>query len=469
MSVKDALKLMAANETQFVDLRFTDTRGKEQHATYPAEVVDETFFRVGRMFDGSSIAGWKSIDQSDMMLMPDPHTALVDPFFAHPTVSFRCDVLEPGTHKAYKRDPRSLGKRAEKYLLSTGIADAAWFGPEPEFFVFDSVDWSLEMGGAHYEIRSEEGAWSNQGDEDGCSTGHRPSVKGGYFPVPPVDSLQDIRSGICEILKKLGVVPEVHHHEVGTGGQCEIGTRFDTLVRRGDMNQILKYVVLNVANDYGKTATFMPKPLVGENGSGMHVHVSMSKNGENIFHGEEYAGLSKIALYFIAGVFEHAQAVNAFTNAGTNSYKRLVPGFEAPVNLAYSRRNRSAAIRVPMVNSQKETRVEVRFPDALGNPYLTFASILMAGLDGIERELSPGAPTDVDLYDVSAKKSKNIANVCGSLPEALAALNSDREFLKKGNVFSDDMIDGYIALKMQEINRFRASTHPLEFDMYYSC
>ncbi len=469
MSVKDALKLMATSESQFVDLRFTDTRGKEQHVSSPAEVVDEVFFRTGKMFDGSSIAGWKSIDQSDMLLMPDPSTAVVDPFFAHPTVSVRCDVLEPRTRKAYKRDPRSLGRRAEKYLLSTGIADAAWFGPEPEFFVFDSVDWSLEMGGAHYEVRSDEGSWRNNGDEDGCSTGHRPAVKGGYFPVPPVDSLQDIRSGICEILKKLGVTPEVHHHEVGTGGQCEIGTRFDTLVRRGDMNQILKYVVINVANDYGKTATFMPKPLVGENGSGMHVHVSMSKDGKNIFFGEEYAGLSKIALHFIAGVFEHAQAVNAFTNAGTNSYKRLIPGFEAPVNLAYSQRNRSAAIRVPLINSREETRIEVRFPDALGNPYLTFASILMAGLDGVERELSPGEPADVDLYDVSVKKGKTIASVCGSLPEALAALNDDRGFLKKGNVFSDDMIDGYIALKMQEINRFRASTHPLEFDMYYSC
>ncbi len=470
MSVKKALKLMVDKEVQFADLRFTDTRGKEQHVSFPARIVNEKFFRTGRMFDGSSISGWKPIDQSDMLLMPDPATAVVDPFFSHPTLSLRCDVLEPATHKAYVRDPRSLGRRAEKHLLATGIADEAWFGPEPEFFIFDSVNWSLEMGGAHYEVKSDEGSWADsKDDDDGYGTGHRPSVKGGYFPVPPVDSLQDIRSGVCEILEKLGVVPEVHHHEVGTGGQCEIGTRFDTLVRRADMNQILKYVVLNVANDYGKTATFMPKPLVGENGSGMHVHVSMSKKGKNIFHGKEYAGLSKIALHFIAGIFEHAQAVNAFTNAGTNSYKRLVPGFEAPVNLAYSQRNRSAAIRVPLVNSQEEKRVEVRFPDSLGNPYLTFASILMAGLDGIERKLSPGKPADVDLYDLSKKKTKAIPSVCSSLSEALGALDRDRDFLKKGNVFSDDLIDGYIALKMEEINRFRAATHPLEFELYYSC
>ncbi len=469
MSAQDVLKMISDQDVKYVDLRFTDTRGKEQHVTVPTGVVDKSFFEDGKMFDGSSIAGWKSIDESDMVLMPDTATAVMDPFLSDATLLLRCNVLEPTTMEGYDRDPRCVAHRAEKFLKKSGVADAAYFGPEPEFFIFDDVRWGDSISSAFYEVDSEEGAWNSAKPFEDGNIGHRPPVKGGYFPVPPVDSLQEMRSAICSTLEEMGVKVEVHHHEVGTAGQCEIGTRFDTLVRRADMNQILKYVVLNVAHNYGKTATFMPKPLVSDNGSGMHVHMSLTKDGQNLFAGDDYAGLSKTALFYIGGILKHARALNAFANAATNSYKRLVPGFEAPVLLAYSARNRSAAVRIPLVPSPQARRAEVRFGDSAGNPYLTFAAMLMAGLDGIRNKTHPGDPVDKDLYDLTPEEEKKIPTVAAELPTALEALQADRGFLTEGGVFSDDMIDGYIELKMEEVTRLRAATHPVEFDMYYSC
>jgi len=468
MSATDVLRMMQENDVKFVDFRFTDTRGKEQHVSVPAHTVEEDLFEEGKMFDGSSIAGWKGINESDMILMPDASTAVMDPFFNEPTLILRCDIVEPTTMQGYERDPRSVAKRAEEYMKSTGIADTAFFGPEPEFFIFDDVRWGADMKGTFYELDSDESSWNSEKVYEDGNIGHRPGVKGGYFPVPPVDSLQDLRSAMCEVMEEMGVVTEVHHHEVGTAGQCEIGTKFDTLVRRADANQIMKYVIMNVAHNYGKTATFMPKPLVGDNGNGMHVHQSLAKGGENLFSGDLYGGISEIALYYIGGVIKHARALNAFTNASTNSYKRLVPGFEAPTLLAYSARNRSASIRIPFVSSPKGRRIEVRFPDASGNPYLTFASMLMAGLDGIQNKIHPGEAMDKDLYDLPPEEEAEIPKVCYSLDQALDILDQDRDFLTAGGVFTDDSIDGYIDLKMDEVTRLRITTHPVEFDLYYS-
>ncbi len=468
MSASDVLKMIKDNDVKYVDLRFTDTHGKEQHVTVPAHTVDESLFENGKMFDGSSIAGWKGINESDMILMPDTSTAILDPFFQDATLNLRCDIVEPSTMQGYSRDPRSIAKRAEEYMKSTGVADTAYFGPEPEFFIFDDVRWAADMQGAFYEIDSEEAGWNAEKVYEDGNMGHRPGIKGGYFPVPPVDSLHDIRAAMCMVMEEMGVETEVHHHEVATAGQCEIGTRFDTLVRRADMNQILKYVVHNVAHNYGKTATFMPKPLVGDNGNGMHVHQSLAKGGENLFSGDGYGGLSETALYYIGGIIKHARAINAFANGSTNSYKRLVPGFEAPVMLAYSARNRSASIRIPYESNPKGRRIEVRFPDAAGNPYLTFASLLMAGLDGIQNKIHPGEAMDKDLYDLPPEEEKAIPQVCSSFDQALEELDKDREFLTAGGVFSDDAIDAYIDLKMEEVTRLRMTTHPVEFDMYYS-
>jgi glutamine synthetase len=469
MSAGDVLKMIKDNDVRYVDFRFTDTRGKEQHVTVPAHSIDESVFEVGKMFDGSSIGGWKGINESDMILMPEADTAVMDPFFSDPTLILRCDILEPSTMQAYGRDPRSVAKRAEEYLKSTGIGDTAYFGPEPEFFIFDDVRWKNEMSGAAFHIESEESAWASYKIHEEGNIGHRPGIKGGYFPVPPVDSLQDIRSAMCQVLEEMGVETEVHHHEVGTAGQCEIGSKFNTLTKRADHNQILKYVVLNVAHNYGKTATFMPKPLVGDNGSGMHVHMSLAKGGENLFAGDKYGNLSQTALYYIGGILKHAKAINAYANGSTNSYKRLVPGFEAPVMLAYSARNRSASIRIPFESNPKGRRIEVRFGDAAANPYLTFAAMLMAGLDGIQNQIDPGEANDKDLYDLPPEEDKAIPKVAASLDEALDALDKDREFLKAGGVFTDDAIDGYIELKMKEVTAMRMATHPIEFDMYYSC
>ena len=468
MSAQNVLKLIKDKDIKYVDLRFTDTRGKEQHVTLPAPKVDETFFSQGKPFDGSSIAGWKSIAESDMLLMPDTSTAVVDPFFSDATLLLRCNVVET-TGEKYNRDPRGIAIKAEEYLRETGVADTAYFGPEPEFFIFDDVRWGDSINSAFYEVDSEEGAWSSGKSFEEGNIGHRPAVKGGYFPVPPVDSLQEIRSAICSTLADLGVEVEVHHHEVGTAGQCEIGTRFDSLTRRADMNQILKYVVMNVAHNYGKTATFMPKPLVSDNGSGMHVHQSLFKDGKNLFAGDGYAGLSDTALFYIGGIIKHARAINAFANATTNSYKRLVPGFEAPVLLAYSERNRSAAVRIPFVPSPQQCRAEVRFGDSSGNPYLTFAAMLLAGLDGIKNRIHPGEPVDRDLYALSTEEEKKIPTVCAALHLALDELEQDHAFLVDTGVFSQDMVEGYIELKMEEVTRLRSATHPAEFDMYYSC
>ncbi|MBK1722083.1 glutamate--ammonia ligase [Thiocystis violacea] len=464
----DVIKMIKDNEVRFVDLRFTDTRGKEQHVSMPASVIDEDMFKDGKMFDGSSIAGWKGIEASDMVLMPEADTAVMDPFTDENTLIIRCDILEPETMTGYERDPRSVAKRAEAYLKSTGVADTAYFGPEPEFFILDDVRWGADMGGAFYKVDSEEAGWNSERVFPDGNMGHRPGTKGGYFPVPPVDSLNDLRAAMCLTLEEMGVPVEVHHHEVATAGQCEIGTRFDTLVHRADKNQITKYVIQNVAHAYGKTATFMPKPIVGDNGTGMHVHQSLSKDGQNLFAGDKYGGLSDTALYYIGGIIKHARALNALTNASTNSYKRLVPGFEAPVMLAYSARNRSASIRIPFSASPKGRRIEVRFPDSTGNPYLSFSAMMLAGLDGIQNKIHPGDAMDKDLYDLPPEEAKSIPTVCYSLDMALDALDKDRDFLTAGGVFTDDLIDAYITLKMADVTRLRMTTHPVEFDMYYS-
>ncbi|TVP83072.1 glutamate--ammonia ligase [Thioalkalivibrio sp.] len=468
MSAADVLNTIKEKEVKFIDFRFTDSKGKEQHVTVPAHEIEEGTFEDGKMFDGSSIAGWKGINESDMILMPDAASAVLDPFFEDLTMNLRCDVVEPATMQGYDRCPRSLGKRAEAYLASTGIADSALFGPENEFFVFDDVKWGTDLSGSYCKVDSSEASWNSERVYEDGNIGHRPTVKGGYFPVPPVDSLHDIRSTMCEVMTEMGLHTEVHHHEVATAGQCEIGVGAATLTRKADEVQILKYVIQNVAHVHGKTATFMPKPIVGDNGSGMHVHMSLSKDGSNLFSGDLYGGLSETALYYIGGIIKHARALNAFTNASTNSYKRLVPGFEAPVMLAYSARNRSASIRIPFVMSPKGRRIEVRFPDSTANPYLAFAAMLMAGIDGIQNKIHPGDAMDKNLYDLPPEEEKNIPQVCHALDQALAELDKDRGFLTAGGVFTDEMIDAYISLKMEEVTRIRMTTHPAEFDMYYS-
>ncbi|MEN7344277.1 MAG: glutamate--ammonia ligase [Pseudomonadota bacterium] len=468
MSSADVMKLLKESDAKFVDFRFTDTKGKEQHVTVPAHTIDDDVFEEGKMFDGSSIAGWKGINESDMILMPDTSSAVLDVFSEQATVNLRCDVIEPATMQGYTRDPRSLAKRAEDYLKSTGIADTAYFGPENEFFVFDDVRYGDSINEAFYKINSVEGCWNSGAEMEGGNYAHRPGMKGGYFPVPPVDSLHDLRSEMCLALEAMGVETEVHHHEVATAGQCEIGAKFNTLTKKADEVQILKYVVQNVAHSYGKTATFMPKPLVGDNGNGMHVHQSLSKDGKNLFTGDGYGGLSETALYYIGGIIKHAKAINAFSNPATNSYKRLVPGFEAPTILAYSARNRSASIRIPFISNPKGRRIEVRFGDSMANPYFCFAAMLMAGLDGIKNKIHPGDAADKDLYDLPPEEEAKLDHVAFSLEEALNALKADHEFLIAGDVFTTDLIEGYLDLKMEEVTRLRMTTHPIEFDMYYS-
>ena len=464
------LDLIKSSNAKWVDFRFTDTRGKEHHMSFPAHSVDEEVMEDGKMFDGSSIAGWKGIEASDMILRPDPETAFIDPFFDAVTVVVTCDIIEPSTLQGYDRDPRSIARRAEEYLKSTGIGDTAFFGPEPEFFVFDEVKWSINMSGVSHEIVAEEAAWSTNKDYEWGNMGHRPRVKGGYVPVPPVDSSQDMRAVMCERIEDMvgeGCI-EVHHHEVAPC-QLEIGVAFNTLVRKADEVQKLKYAVHNVAHQFGKTATFMPKPVVGDNGSGMHVHISISKDGVNTFSGDEYAGLSETALYFIGGIIKHARALNAITNPSTNSYKRLVPHYEAPIKLAYSASNRSASIRIPHVSSPKAVRVEARFPDPAANPYLAFAALLMAGLDGIQNKMHPGEAADKNLYDLPPEEEALIPTVAENLEVALQALKEDHEFLLKGDVFTKEMLEAYIALKQEEVQRVNITVHPVEFDLYYSC
>jgi glutamine synthetase len=466
--VKTVLDMIKENDVKYVDFRFTDPKGKWQHTAQHVSTVDEDLLTEGVMFDGSSIAGWKEINESDMILMPDLSTAVMDPFTAQPQLIIFCDVVDPATGQMYERDPRSIAKRALTHLQSTGIADTAYFGPEAEFFVFDDVRYSVEMNKVSFELDSEEAPWSSGKMLEEGNWAHRPNVKGGYFPVPPVDSGTDLRAEMVSTMMEMGLPMEKHHHEVAPS-QHELGAKFGTMMQAADWMQIYKYVVHMVAHSYGKTATFMPKPLMGDNGSGMHVHMSLWKEGKPLFAGSGYADLSETALYYIGGVIKHAKALNAFTNPSTNSYKRLIPGFEAPVLLAYSARNRSASCRIPYVASPKGKRVEVRFPDPTANPYLAFAAMMMAGLDGIENKIHPGDPMDKNLYDLPPEELAGVPTVCASLREALESLRADCDFLKKGDVFTQDMIDGYIALKWEEVYNFEHCPHPVEYKMYYSC
>ncbi|GAB0058163.1 Glutamine synthetase [Candidatus Magnetaquicoccaceae bacterium FCR-1] len=467
-AIRNVMAMMETHDVRFVDYRFTDFHGKWQHISTPAKMLTEEVFETGFGFDGSSIAGWCEINQSDMVYKPDAATAVMDPFTDVPTLILICDIVDPFTGEGYSRDPRAVAKRAAAFLKYTGIGDTAYLGPEAEFFIFDSVRYASRINKVFVEIDSIEGAWNTDTDYEEGNTGHRPGIKGGYFPVPPVDAYQDIRSEMCMLMEEMGLNIEFHHHEVATAGQCEIDMRFSDLVSMGDNIQKYKFVVHNVAHQQGKTVTFMPKPMSGDNGSGMHVHMSIWKDGKPLFAGNQYADLSEMALHFIGGIKKHARALNAFTNSSTNSYKRLIPGFEAPVLLAHSARNRSASIRIPAATNPKAKRCEIRFPDPSANPYLAFSALLMAGLDGIESKIDPGAPMDKNLYDLPPEELKGIPTVCGSLREALDALDKDREFLKKGDVFSDDLIDAWIDLKMQEVYKVEHTPHPVEFSMYYS-
>ncbi|HAE93566.1 MAG: type I glutamate--ammonia ligase [Hyphomonas sp.] len=463
---ENLLKLMKDEDVQYVDLRFTDPRGKMQHVSFHKDMVEDDFFTEGQMFDGSSVAGWKAINESDMVLMPDTSSAIIDPFFQQTTLAVMCDILDPISGQAYNRDPRTTAKKAEAYVKSSGVGDTVFFGPEAEFFVFDDVRWSTDPHKTGYSFDSTELPANTDKEYPMGNMGHRPGPKGGYFPVPPVDSEQDMRSEMLSVMGDIGLHPEKHHHEVAPA-QHELGLKFSTLTTMADRLQLYKYVIHNVAASYGKTATFMPKPMFADNGSGMHVHQSIWSGGKPLFAGDQYAGLSETCLYYIGGIIKHARALNALTNPSTNSYKRLVPGYEAPVMLAYSARNRSASIRIPFGSNPKAKRIETRFPDPTANPYLAFAALLMAGLDGIENKIHPGDAMDKDLYDLPPEEAKSIPQVCGSLREALAALDADRTFLTKGGVFDDDQIDAYIELKMEENMRYELHPHPVEFDMYY--
>jgi glutamine synthetase len=464
----EVMKLIKEKEVQFVDLRFNDLRGKMQHVTFDVDMFEESYFQEGTMFDGSSISGWKAINESDMVMRPDPNGAHIDPFFQQTTLALFCDILEPGTLAPYSRDPRSIAKKGEAYVKSSGAGDTAYFGPEAEFFVFDDVRWTTDPNNTSYSFDSTELPFNTGKSYESGNMGHRPGPKGGYFPVPPVDSLQDMRGEMLAVMKEIGLAVEKHHHEVAPA-QHELGLKFNTLVHMADSMNLYKYVIHNVAASYGKSATFMAKPYYKDNGSGMHVHQSIWKGGQNTFAGDRYADLSEACLFYIGGIIKHARAINAFTNSTTNSYKRLVPGYEAPVLLAYSARNRSASCRIPHGTGAKAKRVEVRFPDPMGNMYLSYTAMLMAGLDGIEKKIHPGEPLDKNLYDLPPEELKDVPTVCSSLGMALDALDRDRDFLKKGNVFSDDVIDAFIELKKEELDRFNTHPHPVEFDMYYKC
>jgi glutamine synthetase len=465
--IKSVLKMIEDNNVKYVDFRFTDPRGKWQHTAQSVGTVDEDMLTDGIMFDGSSIAGWKDINDSDMTLMPDCASAVMDPFAAQEQLILFCDVIEPSTGQPYSRDPRSTARRAQAYLEQSGIGDSAVFGPELEFFIFDDVRFDVTPNKNFYQLNEEEGAYNSGAELEGGNIGHRPPVKGGYFPVPPVDSMTDLRAEMLTVIEEMGVTTEKHHHEVAPS-QHELGIKFNELLKVADWVQIYKYCVHNVAHSYGKTATFMPKPVIGDNGSGMHVHQSIWKDGKPTFAGSSYADLSETALYYIGGIIKHAKAINAFTNASTNSYKRLIPGFEAPVLLAYSARNRSASCRIPFATSPNGKRVEVRFPDPTANPYFAFAAMLMAGIDGIQNKIHPGDPMDKNLYDLPAEELQGVPTVCHSLREAIQALDADRDFLTQGDVFPNDLIDGYIDLKWEEVYRFEHTPHPVEFQMYYS-
>ncbi len=468
MSKDAVLKLIKDEGAEYVDVRFTDPRGKLQHVTLMADQVDEDFLDEGFMFDGSSIAGWKSIEASDMKLMVDTESAYVDPFYAEKTICVHCSVVEPDTGEAYERDPRGTAQKAEAYLKASGIGDVAYMGPEAEFFLFDDVRFSNSINKVSYEVDATDASWNTDTEYEMGNMGHRPGVKGGYFPVNPIDEAQDLRSEMLSTMKRLGMKVDKHHHEVASC-QHELGLIFDSLTKQADELQKYKYIIHNVAHAYGKSATFMPKPIAGDNGTGMHVNMSIWKDGKPLFAGDKYADLSDEALYFIGGILKHAKTLNAFTNPATNSYKRLIPGFEAPVLRAYSARNRSGCVRIPWTESPKAKRVEARFPDPAANPYLAFAALLMAGLDGIKNKIDPGEAMDKNLYDLPAEELADIPTVCGSLREALEALASDHDFLLQGDVFTKDQIDGYIALKMEEVETYEHTPHPVEYGMYYSC
>ncbi|QFU08321.1 Glutamine synthetase [Rhodobacteraceae bacterium THAF1] len=468
MSNADMLKMIKDEDAEYVDIRFTDPRGKLQHVTVMADQVDEDFLEEGFMFDGSSIAGWKSIEQSDMKLMVDPESAYVDPFYAEKTIAVHCTVYEPDTMERYDRDPRATARNAEDYLKASGIGDTAFMGPEAEFFLFDDVRFSVEMNKVSYQVDATDASWNSDAEFETGNMGHRPGIKGGYFPVNPIDEGQDLRSEMLSTMKRIGMKVDKHHHEVASC-QHELGLIFDSLTKQADELQKYKYVIHNVAHAYGKSATFMPKPIAGDNGTGMHVNMSIWKDGKPLFAGDKYADLSDEALWFIGGILKHAKALNAFTNPSTNSYKRLIPGFEAPVLRAYSARNRSGCVRIPWAESPKAKRVEARFPDPAANPYLCFAALLMAGLDGIQNKINPGEAMDKDLYDLPPEELAEIPTVCHSLREALEELEKDHEFLLKGDVFTKDQIDGYAALKWEEIYAMEHTPHPVEFKMYYSC
>ena len=464
----DVLKYIKDNDIKYVDLRFTDVRGKWQHVTFDQTMIDEDIFADGTMFDGSSIAGWKAINESDMTLMPDPTTAVMDPFFAAPTLSIICDVLEPSTGEPYERDPRGIAKKAEAYASTLDIGDTVYFGPEAEFFVFDDVRFKADPYNCGYILDSSEFPSNSDTPYEGGNLGHRIRMKAGYFPVPPQDSAQDMRGEMLAAMAAMGAKVEKHHHEVASA-QHELGLKFGPLTQMADHLQIYKYCIQNVAQSYGKTATFMPKPIFGDNGSGMHVHQSIWKNGKPLFAGDKYADLSEECLWYIGGIIKHAKSLNAFTNPSTNSYKRLVPGFEAPVLLAYSARNRSASCRIPYTTNPKAKRLEVRFPDPMANPYLAFTAMLMAGLDGIRNKIDPGPAMDKDLYDLPKDELKSIPTVCRSLREALESLEADHAYLTAGGVFNEDFIKSYIELKYPDVLRLEMTPHPVEYEMYYSC
>jgi glutamine synthetase len=470
LSVKNSSELLQYikdNDIQFVDLNFTDLRGKWQHTAQHVYTIDQDFLEEGAFFDGSSISGWKEINESDMNLRPDLNKVTVDPFASQPTIKVFCDVIEPVDGKPYNRCPRSIAKAAEAYMKKSGFGDTAFFGPEAEFFIFDDVKINVDMNKVGYAVDSEEAPYNSGREYEEGNLGHRPKVKGGYFPEAPQDSLADIRAEMVSVMALMGVPVEKHHHEVAPA-QCELGISFASLVESADNIQLYKHVVHNVAEAYGKTATFLPKPVFGDNGSGMHCHQSIWKGSKPLFAGDRYSGLSETALFYIGGIIKHARSLNALTNPSTNSYKRLVPGYEAPVLLAYSSRNRSASCRIPHGISPKSKRVEVRFPDAVANPYLAFAAMLMAGLDGIENKIHPGEAMDKNLYELPAEELYSVPTVCGSLREALEALRTDNEYLLKGDVFTDDVLASYIDIKLQEIDMYETMPHPIEYYMYYS-
>ena len=468
MSNEKVLQILKDEDVEYVDIRFTDPRGKVQHVTVMADQVDEDFLTEGFMFDGSSIAGWKSIDQSDMKLMPDTESIYIDPFYAEKTLCIHCNVVEPDTMEPYSRDPRSTALKAEAYLKSTGIGDTSYFGPEAEFFVFDDVRYAVSMNKVAFEVDAVDGAWNTDTAYEMGNMGHRPGIKGGYFPVNPIDPAQDLRSEMLSTMKRMGMKVDKHHHEVASN-QHELGLIFGSLTKQADELLKYKYVIQNVAAAYGKSVTFMPKPMRGDNGTGMHVNMSIWKDGKPLFAGDKYADLSQEALWFIGGILKHAKALNAITNPSTNSYKRLIPGFEAPVLRAYSARNRSGCIRIPWSESPKAKRVEARFPDPSSNPYLCFAALLMAGIDGIKNKIDPGPASDKDLYDLPPEELASIPTVCGSLREALTELEADHEFLLAGDVFTKDQLEGYMALKWEEVYNYEHTPHPVEYQMYYSC